>query len=316
MALPPSASSGARGARRCPRSSRTPASTTGSSASRCCASAPARWPRCAWPGPSSTAGARPRAGGVAAFAAAAALPGLATSTTTLSVALLVLGATSGAVDVAINAEGVRSEAATKRPVLSLAHGTFSACVVGGSLAAGALRSAGASAELVLGLVGAVVLTTAAALLRAPAAAGRRSTARWRLAAPPAPAAGDPPRAVCAGVLRRERVAELGGCAPGVRPRRLARRRRAGPRAVRRRRRPVAPGRPRARRPHHRADPCARGRGPGRGRHAAGRPRARDRTRARGHRGGGRGHLDLRPDPLLDRRPRRRRGPCGAPPSRS
>ena len=46
-------------------------------------------------------------------------------------------------DVAINAEGVRSEAATGRPVLSLAHGTFSACVVAGSLAAGGLRAAGA-----------------------------------------------------------------------------------------------------------------------------------------------------------------------------
>jgi predicted MFS family arabinose efflux permease len=117
---------------------------------------------------------------LAAFAAAAALPGLATSTAGLCAALLVLGATSGAVDVAINAEGVRSEAATKRPVLSLAHGTFSACVVGGSLAAGALRAAGAGAELVLALVGAVVLTTAAALLRAPAAAGPRSTARASL----------------------------------------------------------------------------------------------------------------------------------------
>jgi predicted MFS family arabinose efflux permease len=112
---------------------------------------------------------------LAAFAAAAALPGLATSTAGLCAALLVLGATSGAVDVAINAEGVRSEAATGRPVLSLAHGTFSASVVAGSLAAGALRSAGAGPQLVLVLVGVVVVTIATALLRAPAAAagGRR-----------------------------------------------------------------------------------------------------------------------------------------------
>ena len=52
---------------------------------------------------------------LAAFGGAAALPGLATSTAGLCAALLVLGATSGAVDVAINAEGVRSEAATGRP---------------------------------------------------------------------------------------------------------------------------------------------------------------------------------------------------------
>jgi hypothetical protein len=106
-----------------------------------------------------------------AFAAAAVLPGLATSAVALSAALLVLGATSGAVDVAINAEGVRSEAASKRPVLSLAHGTFSTCVVVGSLATGGLRAAGAGAEVVLVAVGAVVALVAVALIWAPAAGG-------------------------------------------------------------------------------------------------------------------------------------------------
>jgi hypothetical protein len=106
-----------------------------------------------------------------AFAAAAVLPGLATSPIALSGTLLVLGATSGAVDVAINAEGVRSEAAVGRPVLSLAHGTFSACVVAGSLVTGALRAAGAGVELVLVIVGAVVALVALSLLRAPAAGG-------------------------------------------------------------------------------------------------------------------------------------------------
>jgi len=117
---------------------------------------------------------------LAAFGGAAALPGLATSTAGLCVALLVLGATSGAVDVAINAEGVRTEAANERAVLSLAHGTFSACVVGGSLAAGALRSAGAGAELVLVLIGAAVVITAALLVRAQAAGGGRASARASL----------------------------------------------------------------------------------------------------------------------------------------
>ena len=107
---------------------------------------------------------------LAAFAGAAVLPGLATSTATLCAALLVLGATSGAVDVAINAEGARTEAGSGRPVLSLAHGTFSACVVAGSLAAGALRAAGAGALLVLVLVAVVVAAVAVVLLRAPAAA--------------------------------------------------------------------------------------------------------------------------------------------------
>jgi hypothetical protein len=107
---------------------------------------------------------------LAAFAAASAVPGLARSTVALCAALLVLGATSGAVDVAINAEGVRSES-RGRPVMSLAHGTFSACVVAGSLMAGALRASGAGAELVLGLVGAVALGAAGVLSRVPAEGG-------------------------------------------------------------------------------------------------------------------------------------------------
>ena len=106
---------------------------------------------------------------MAAFGAAAALPGLATSTVGLSATLLALGAGSGAVDVAINAEGTRSETATRRPILSLAHATFSGCVVAGSLATGGLRAAGAGAELVLGLVGGLVVAVAIGLWWAPAA---------------------------------------------------------------------------------------------------------------------------------------------------
>jgi predicted MFS family arabinose efflux permease len=115
-----------------------------------------------------------------AFGAAAALPGLATSTASLCAVLLVLGATSGAVDVAINAEGTRTEAANGQPVLSLAHGTFSACVVVGSLATGALRAADAGAELVLGLVGVAVLAVAIALWRVPAPGGAVVSARMAL----------------------------------------------------------------------------------------------------------------------------------------
>jgi hypothetical protein len=114
------------------------------------------------------------------FGAAAAVPGLASSTLALSGALLVLGATSGAVDVAINAEGTRSETGTGRPILSLAHGTFSACVVAGSLAAGGLRAAGAGAELVLVLVGGVVVAIGLALSRARAAGGAVAPTRASL----------------------------------------------------------------------------------------------------------------------------------------
>lgn len=117
---------------------------------------------------------------MAAFGAAAALPGLASSTAALSAALLVLGAASGAVDVAINTEGTRSETAAGRPILSLAHGTFSACVVAGSLATGGLRAAGAGAELVLALVGGVVVAVAIGLAFAPAAGGAVDSTRASL----------------------------------------------------------------------------------------------------------------------------------------
>jgi hypothetical protein len=99
-------------------------------------------------------GARTTAVTVAALGVAAFLPGLAGSPAQLALALLVLGAASGAMDVAINAEGVLEEEASGRPVLNLAHASFSASVVAASLLAGALRALGAGAEPVLALAGA------------------------------------------------------------------------------------------------------------------------------------------------------------------
>ena len=113
---------------------------------------------------------------VAAFGLSALLPALATSAGTLSAALLVLGAASGAVDVAINAEGVRAEAATGRRLMSLAHAAFSATVVVASLAAGALRAAGAGVVGIFGAIAAVVVLAAVALDRLPAAEGRPAPA--------------------------------------------------------------------------------------------------------------------------------------------
>jgi predicted MFS family arabinose efflux permease len=124
---------------------------------------------------------------LAAFAVAAVLPGLAASAAALAGALLLLGAASGAVDVAINAEGVRAEALGGRPVMSLAHWTFSAAVVAGSLATGALRAAGAGATAVLAIAAVALLVVAAALARLPAAPGA-----W---APARPSLRDVPRAL-------------------------------------------------------------------------------------------------------------------------
>ena len=70
---------------------------------------------------------------------------------------------------AINTEGVRSEATTGSPILNLAHGLFSAGVVAGSVVAGVLRTADAGATLVLGVLGALLAVVAVALARSAAA---------------------------------------------------------------------------------------------------------------------------------------------------
>lgn len=99
---------------------------------------------------------------IAAFGAAGILPALADSPGELYVFLLVVGATSGAMDVAINADAVRAEVRTGRSLLNLAHATFSAGVVAASLATGALRWSGAGPGAVFGLAAAVVVITALA----------------------------------------------------------------------------------------------------------------------------------------------------------
>lgn len=86
-------------------------------------------------------------------------------------------------DVAINAEGVLEEEASGRPVLNLAHASFSGTVVAASLLAGVLRATGAGAELVLALAGAAVLAIAATLARGGAAIARPARDPGRLGAP-------------------------------------------------------------------------------------------------------------------------------------
>lgn len=90
------------------------------------------------------------------------LPALASSAVTLGAALFLLGATSGAFDVAINATGSHAEALTERPLMNLAHGLFSAAVVLASLGTAGLRQAGAGVLPVLG--GVLVLIAAIAVV--------------------------------------------------------------------------------------------------------------------------------------------------------
>src|SRR3990170_6768813 len=64
---------------------------------------------------------------------------------TLALALVLLGAASGAADVAINTAAGSAQRASDRPVVPRAHATFSAAVVGASLLAGAPRALDAPA---------------------------------------------------------------------------------------------------------------------------------------------------------------------------
>jgi MFS family permease len=115
----------------------------------------------------------------AVFAVCGFLPALATSPVGLAGVVVLLGATSGSLDVAINAEGVRAEASGP-PVLRLAHGIFSAAAVAASLVTGGLRAAGASPAGVFGAISAAVLVGALlALVLDPAPPGHQETPRLR-----------------------------------------------------------------------------------------------------------------------------------------
>lgn len=107
---------------------------------------------------------------MALFGLCGLLPAFAGSAVTLAAALLLLGATSGATDVAINAAGSHAESVTARPVMNLAHGCFSAAVVVASLGTAGLRAAGAGALPVLGVVFALIALVVALIL-APGARG-------------------------------------------------------------------------------------------------------------------------------------------------
>jgi MFS family permease len=104
---------------------------------------------------------------VGIFGVVGILPGLAESPGALYASALVLGAASGAMDVAINADAVRWEVDTGRALLNLAHGCFSAAVVFASLSTGLLRWQGASAAVVFALAAAIVVL-AALVMRTPA----------------------------------------------------------------------------------------------------------------------------------------------------
>jgi MFS family permease len=105
-------------------------------------------------------GARLPPATLAAFGLAVLVPLLATSPLQLGAALVVVGAASGALDVAINAAVSEWENTTGRRAMSAAHAVYSAGVVVGAIGAGLARDLGAGAPLVLGTCAAVLCLAA------------------------------------------------------------------------------------------------------------------------------------------------------------
>jgi len=103
-------------------------------------------------------------GAALVYCAAVPLPGLAPSLPLLMVALIALGAGNGAMDVAMNAQGVAVEARYGRPIMSSFHGLWSVGGFAGALAGGA--AAGAGIAPFPHLLGAAVVLVIAALVAA------------------------------------------------------------------------------------------------------------------------------------------------------
>jgi MFS family permease len=100
---------------------------------------------------------------------------------TLAAGMALIGATSGAADVAANALAGLAEQRSGRRVITLAHGVFSSFVVIGSLGTGVLRAAGAGVVTLFAAAAALMAVAGAAVLvlgdgpasSAPPRSGRR-----------------------------------------------------------------------------------------------------------------------------------------------
>lgn len=93
----------------------------------------------------------------------------------LGLALLLVGATSGAVDVTLNAAVAGMEAATGRRLFNQAHAAFPLAVVIASPCVGLARQAGITPFAILVVMGAVVLAVAVASVRGQARGQRRTS---------------------------------------------------------------------------------------------------------------------------------------------
>jgi MFS family permease len=100
--------------------------------------------------------------GLVLFGVAAALPALAHSVAALAGLLVLLGVTTGMLDVAINAEASRIEAAFRVRAMDGLHAAFSIGVLVGAAGAGLLRGAGAHPSWILAGIGVGIVVSAAA----------------------------------------------------------------------------------------------------------------------------------------------------------
>lgn len=129
----------------------------------------------------------PRIAGVAIAALGCAGAGMvltAVNLASLCAGLAVVGATSGAADVAMNAVAGRAERTAGRPVITRAHGVFSGLVVLASLATGSVASLPVAVPFAA--VAVVSLVAGAALVRALGAGGAGQAREHVAEAEPAP----------------------------------------------------------------------------------------------------------------------------------
>jgi MFS family permease len=110
------------------------------------------------------------------FGAAVVLPGLAGSVWQLGLALAVVGAASGALDVVINVAASTVEASGGRRIIQIAHALFSAGFLVAAVGVGFAREAGAEPLPVLVAASVVIVATAALNTGHPGAPPARSGA--------------------------------------------------------------------------------------------------------------------------------------------
>lgn len=117
--------------------------------------------------------------GLVTFGFAAALPALAHSVAALAALLVLAGVTTGMLDIAINAEASRIEAAHGVRVMDGLHAMFSVGVLVGGVGAGLLRRAGAHPSWILAGIG-VVIALGAVVNRGSGEPSARAPRRARL----------------------------------------------------------------------------------------------------------------------------------------